>query len=229
MRSELLVSWGSTSMDMHADDLQIYDHCLASDTPQLTNRLNHCIEIVDRWMSSKDPSLSFDSFRKLLKTFLFDKWLLHERICGSCINLRGEMFIIIIIITAWGWIHRRRNSSGWVQHVVWQNAPSIQSASAGKLYNHRKRFAISERILIRPLVSPSTSPGCVTSTSANSGRSVGRSPSNPSTPWWGRWSWHASTTVTDFLAEHRSVSSARYLASYGLPHDWFCCSLEQAV
>ena len=47
----------------------------------------------------KDPSLSFDSFRKLLKTFLFDKWLLHERICGSCINLRGEMFIIIIIIT----------------------------------------------------------------------------------------------------------------------------------
>ena len=46
----------------------------------------------------KDPSLSFDSFRKLLKIFLFDKWLLHERICGSCINLRGEMFIIIIII-----------------------------------------------------------------------------------------------------------------------------------
>ena len=46
----------------------------------------------------KDPSLSFDSFRKLLKTFLFDKWLLHERICGYCINLRGEMFIIIIII-----------------------------------------------------------------------------------------------------------------------------------
>ena len=46
----------------------------------------------------KDPSLSFDSFRKLLKTFLFDKWLLHERICGSCINLRGEMCIIIIII-----------------------------------------------------------------------------------------------------------------------------------
>ena len=48
--------------------------------------------------SMKDPSLSFDSFRKLLKTFLFDKWLLHERICGSRINLRGEMFIIIIII-----------------------------------------------------------------------------------------------------------------------------------
>ena len=46
----------------------------------------------------KDSSLSFDSFRKLLKTFLFDKWLLRERICGSCINLRGEMFIIIIII-----------------------------------------------------------------------------------------------------------------------------------
>ena len=36
--------------------------------------------------------------RKLLKTFLFDKWLLHERICGSCINLRGEVFIIIIMI-----------------------------------------------------------------------------------------------------------------------------------
>ena len=46
----------------------------------------------------KDPSLSVDSFRKLLKTFLFDKWLLHERICGSCINLCGEMFIVIIII-----------------------------------------------------------------------------------------------------------------------------------
>ena len=44
-------SWGSSSMDM-ADDLQIYDHCLASDTPQLTNRLIQCIEIVGRWMSS---------------------------------------------------------------------------------------------------------------------------------------------------------------------------------
>ena len=31
--------------------------------------------------------------------------------------------------------------------------------SAGKLYNHRKRFAISERILTPPLVLPSTSPG----------------------------------------------------------------------
>jgi hypothetical protein len=30
----------------YADDLQIYDHCLVSDTPQLTNRLIHCIEIV---------------------------------------------------------------------------------------------------------------------------------------------------------------------------------------
>ena len=46
----------------------------------------------------KNPSLSFDSFRKLLKTFLFDKWLLHERICGSCIYLRVEMFIILIMI-----------------------------------------------------------------------------------------------------------------------------------
>ena len=34
----------------------------------------------------------------LRHSILFDKWLLHERICGSCINLRGEMFIIIIII-----------------------------------------------------------------------------------------------------------------------------------
>ena len=50
--------------------------------------------------------------------------------------------------------------------------------------------------------------GRVTFTSANSGRSIGRSPSSPRTPWWGHWSWHASTTVTDFLAEHRSVSSA---------------------
>ena len=83
-----------------------------------------------------------------------------------------------------------------------------------------------------PLILPSTSAGRwgrVTFTSANSGRSVGRSPSSPRTHWWRRWSWHASTTVTDFLAVHRSVSSARHLASYGLPHDWFCCSLEQAV
>ena len=36
----------------YSDDLQIYDHCLASDTPRLTNRLIHCIEIVGRWMSS---------------------------------------------------------------------------------------------------------------------------------------------------------------------------------
>ena len=36
----------------YADDLQIYDHCLAGDTPQLTNRLTYCIEIVGRWMSS---------------------------------------------------------------------------------------------------------------------------------------------------------------------------------
>ena len=56
-------------------------------------------ELVNFPARMKDPSLSFDSFRKLLKTFLFDKWLLHECICGSCVNLRGEMFIIIIIIT----------------------------------------------------------------------------------------------------------------------------------
>ena len=36
----------------YADDLQIYDHCFASDTPQLTSRLIHCIEIAGRWMSS---------------------------------------------------------------------------------------------------------------------------------------------------------------------------------
>ena len=36
----------------YADDLQIYGHCLTSDTPRLTNRLIHCIEIVGRWMSS---------------------------------------------------------------------------------------------------------------------------------------------------------------------------------
>ena len=59
----------------------------------------------------KDPSLSFDSFRKLLKTFLFDKWLLHERICGSCINLRGEMFIIIIIII----IDNCHESCNWIE------------------------------------------------------------------------------------------------------------------
>ena len=34
----------------YADDLQIYDHWQG--TPQLTNRLIHCIEIVGRWMSS---------------------------------------------------------------------------------------------------------------------------------------------------------------------------------
>ena len=42
----------------YADDLQIYDHCLASDTPQLTNRLIHCIEIVGRWMSSNHLRLN---------------------------------------------------------------------------------------------------------------------------------------------------------------------------
>ena len=93
----------------YADDLRIYGHCLASDTPRLTNRLIHCIEIVGRWMSSNR--------------------------------------------------HRRRNSSGWVRHVVWQDVPSIQPPSAEKLYNHRKRFAISERILTPLLVSPSMSPG----------------------------------------------------------------------
>ena len=46
----------------------------------------------------KDPSSSINSFRKLLKTSLFDKLLLHRRICGSFINLRGEMCLIIIII-----------------------------------------------------------------------------------------------------------------------------------
>ena len=38
-----------------ADDLQIYDHCLASNTPQLTNRLTHCIEIVGRCMDVEQP------------------------------------------------------------------------------------------------------------------------------------------------------------------------------
>ena len=63
----------------------------------------------------KDPSLSFDSFRKMLKTFLFDKWLLHERICGSCINLRGDMFLIIIIIII---IIINNNSSKWYWDTV---------------------------------------------------------------------------------------------------------------
>ena len=53
----------------------------------------------------KDPSLNLDSFRKLLKTFLFDKWLLHKRICGFSINLCGEMFIIIIIIIIYHSLH----------------------------------------------------------------------------------------------------------------------------
>ena len=55
--------------------------------------------------------------------------------------------------TAWGRIHRRLNSSGWVRRVAWQVAPSIQSPSAGKLYNHRKRFAISERTVLFPAIS----------------------------------------------------------------------------
>ena len=53
---------------------------------------------ISTYLRSRITTVSFDSFRKLLKTFLFDKWLLYERICGSCINLRREMFIIIIII-----------------------------------------------------------------------------------------------------------------------------------
>ena len=37
---------------MQNDDLHIYDHYFARNTTQLlTNRLTHCIEIVNRWMS----------------------------------------------------------------------------------------------------------------------------------------------------------------------------------
>ena len=54
------------------------------------------------WSSRQDERSIFEFWliSRMLETFLFDKWLLQERICGSCINLRGEMFITIIIISA---------------------------------------------------------------------------------------------------------------------------------
>ena len=47
MRSKLPESWVSSYTVS-----SIYDHCLACDTSQLTNRLTHCIEVIGRWMSS---------------------------------------------------------------------------------------------------------------------------------------------------------------------------------
>ena len=47
---------------------------------------------------SVSTSLVFCKIYRHNNWLTFDKWLLHERICGSCINLRGEMCIIIIII-----------------------------------------------------------------------------------------------------------------------------------
>ena len=49
MHFELLGSWGSSSMDMQ---MICRSTITASDTPRLTSRLIHCIEIVGRWMSS---------------------------------------------------------------------------------------------------------------------------------------------------------------------------------
>ena len=68
----------------------------------------------------KDPSLSFDSFRKLLKTFLFDKWLLHERI-----NLRREMFIIIIIII-WFIFKTRQDQLAQNHHMMCRDTQNLE-------------------------------------------------------------------------------------------------------
>ena len=42
----------------YADDLQLYDHCLACDTAQLSARLAHCIEAMGQWMSSNRLKLN---------------------------------------------------------------------------------------------------------------------------------------------------------------------------
>ena len=42
----------------YADDLQLYDHCLARDTAQLSIRLAHCIEVMGQWMSSNRLKLN---------------------------------------------------------------------------------------------------------------------------------------------------------------------------
>jgi hypothetical protein len=42
----------------YADDLQLYDHCLACDTAQLSIRLAHCIEAMGQWMSSSRLELN---------------------------------------------------------------------------------------------------------------------------------------------------------------------------
>ena len=127
---------------------------------------------------------------------------------------------------AWNWMRRKRSSSGWVRLIVWQNVFSIRSSTAVTLSKHRKLFVISMLILIMPSVSLKTLPGWrgrVSSILASSGRSVG----HPRTLWWSRCSWHTSTTVIDISMECRSVSSARYLASYWLRHGWSCCFVAQ--
>ena len=50
-------SWGF-SFTGYADDLQLYDHCLACDTAQLSARLAHCIEAMGQWMSSNRLKLN---------------------------------------------------------------------------------------------------------------------------------------------------------------------------
>ena len=167
----------------YADNLQIYDHCLASDTSQLTNRLIHCIEIVGRWMSSNRLRLNPS------KT---------EFICMAGFD------------TSSGKMYLRSNHHRRGNYTTIANGSRSRSVYRFLNWFRRERHQAGDWW------------GNVTFTSANSGRFVGRSPSSPRTPWWGRWSWHASTTVADFLEEHRSASSARYPASHGQPHDWFC-------
>ena len=42
----------------YADDSQLYDHCLACDTAQLSARLAYCIEVMGQWMSSNRLKLN---------------------------------------------------------------------------------------------------------------------------------------------------------------------------
>ena len=42
----------------YADDLQLFDHCLACDTAQLSFRLAHCIEFTNQWVSSNRLKLN---------------------------------------------------------------------------------------------------------------------------------------------------------------------------
>ena len=97
----------------YADDLQIYDHCLASDTPQLTNRLAHCIEFVGCWMSSNRLRLNPPKTEFI--------WLGLTRRLASCtfdpITIGGEIIQPSLTVRDLG--AYIASSIGFAEHVAW--------------------------------------------------------------------------------------------------------------